>query len=53
MYRVMFDFRNKKINEITSSDLKANFMACLILNKRNEKNFYYLVSVSNSQIDKL
>ncbi len=53
IYRVMFDFKFKKINEITSYDLIANTLSYFILKKNNDKNLKYIDIVIDKQIDKL
>ncbi len=53
MYRVMFDFKNKNIIEITSYDLIANLLSCLVLKKFNNKDMHYYDLIIFKQIDNL
>ena len=51
--RVIFEFNNKKITEITSFDIIAYFLASLPLNKISNKKIEYIKYIINSKIDKL
>ena len=53
MNRVMFDFRHKNIDEITSYDLIAHTLSIFILDKNNDRNINYLDLIINNQIDSL
>ncbi len=51
--RVLFDFNNKKITQITSFDIIGYLLSCFIIKKINNKNIEYAKFVANNQIDKL
>ena len=51
--RILFDFNIKKIGDITSYDIKAYLLACLIVNKFNRKKIDYIKFIIEHQIDKL
>ena len=51
--RIMFDFNQKQLTEISSYDLKAYLISSLLLNKMNEKKFGYLKFIVENQIDKI
>ena len=53
MDRVLFDFNQKKINEITSFDLLAFLISSFLLKRINQKKIGYLKFIIDSQIDKL
>ena len=53
MNRVMFDFRHKNIDEITSYDLIAYTLSIFVLDKNNDRNINYLDLIINNQIDSL
>ena len=51
--RVLFDFNNKKITQITSFDITGYLLSCFIIKKINNKNIGYAKFVADNQIDKL
>ncbi len=51
--RILFDFNNKKITDITSFDLIAYLISSIMLNKINKKKIDYLKYIIDHQIDKL
>ncbi len=51
--RILFDFNSKKVSELTSFDLIAYLLSCLILKKTNEKSIEYIKFIVDNQIDKL
>ncbi len=51
--RVIFDFNNKKINQLTSFDFIAYLLSCLITKKINEHKINYIKFIVEKQIDKL
>ena len=51
--RVLFDFNNKKITQITSFDIIGYLLSCFIIKKINNKNIEYAKFVADNQIDKL
>ena len=53
MQRVLFDFKVKKVNEITSFDIIAYLLSSLIINKINNRKIDYIMFVIKSQIDKI
>ena len=53
MHRVIYDFRNKKISNLTSYDIKANLLCCFILNNISKKNIDFINLIILNQIDKL
>ncbi len=53
LQRILFDFNFKKINEITSFDLKAYLLSLLIVNKINHRAINYIKFIVERQIDKI
>ena len=53
VYRVIFDFNNKKVSNITSYDLIGYLLSCLLLKRFSERDLKYLNFIILSQIDKL
>ena len=53
VYRVVFDFNNKKVSSITSYDLIGYLLSCLLLKKLSERDLKYINFIILSQIDKL
>ncbi len=53
LQRILFEFKIKKINEITSYDIKAYLLASLINNKIKKVNLNYIKFIVESHIDKL
>ena len=53
LHRILFEFNLKKINEITSDDLKAYLLSLLIIKKINSGKINYVKFVAESQIDKI
>tara|TARA_B100000989_G_scaffold281842_1_gene246399 strand:- start:3028 stop:4560 length:1533 start_codon:yes stop_codon:yes gene_type:complete len=53
MQRVIFDFKIKKINEVTSFDIVAYTLSNLIQNKFNDRNLDYIKFIVENQIDKI
>ena len=53
MQRVLFDFKVKKVNEITSFDIIAYLLSSLIINKINNRNIDYIMFVIKSHKDKI
>ncbi len=53
LHRILFEFNLKKINEITSDDLKAYLLSLLITKKINSGKINYVKFVAESQIDKI
>ncbi len=51
--RVLFDFNNKKISQITSFDIIGYLLSCYIIKRINSKNIEYSKFIVNNQIDKL
>ncbi len=51
--RVLFDFNNKKINQLTSFDIIAYLLSCFITKKINENKINYIKFIVESQVDKL
>ncbi len=51
--RVMLDFKNKKINQLTSFDIIAYLLSCFITKKINENKIDYIKFIIESQVDKL
>ena len=51
--RVIFSFKNKKIDEITSFDLIASILSYLILGKNTEKYINYINLIISKQLDYL
>ena len=51
--RVLFDFNIKKIDEITSYDIKAYLLASLVSKKYNNRNIHYTKFIIENHIDKL
>ena len=51
--RVLFDFNNKKITQITSFDITGYLLSCFIIKKINNKNIGYAKFIADNQIDKL
>ena len=51
--RILFDFNNKKISEISSFDLIGYLLSSLIISKNNLSKIEYIKYVVDSQIDKL
>jgi len=51
--RVLFDFKVKKISEISSFDILAYIISSLIINKINNRKIDYIKFVVEYQIDKL
>ena len=51
--RVIFSFKNKKIDEITSFDLIASILSYLILGKNTEKYINYINLILSKQLDYL
>ena len=49
----MFDFKNKKINQLTSFDIIAYLLSCFIVKKINEDKIDYIKFIIESQVDKL
>ena len=52
IYRIIFDFKFRPINSISSYDLIAIILSYFILGKDNNKNIYYINLICNDQIDK-
>ncbi len=52
-YRVLYDFKRKNIDDISSYDLIANTLSNLILNKNLNNYIPFIEMVINSQTDKL
>ncbi len=53
LQRILFDFNSKKINEITSYDIKAYLLSSLIINKLNDKKINYIKFIIEKKIDRL
>ncbi len=53
MLRVIYDFNNKKIGEITSYDLKAFTLSSLVLKKFRKKNLSFINLIILNQVDNL
>ena len=53
MMRILFEFKYKKFNQISSYELKAYVLSLFILKKDNIKNLYFYEKIINSQIDRL
>ena len=51
MHRVIFDFKRKRIDQISSYDLIASTLSLLILKKNYEKYISYINQVIDKQID--
>ncbi len=51
--RILFDFKYKKLTEMTSYDLLAYLLSCSILKKINRKKIEYIKFIVDNQIDKL
>ncbi len=51
--RVLFDFNNKKITQITSFDIIGYLLSCFITKRINIKNIEYAKFISVNQVDKL
>ena len=51
--RILFDFNQNKISEISSFDLKAYLLSSIIINKVNSKKINYIKFVADKQIDKI
>ena len=51
--RILFDFNNKKISEITSFDLIGYLLSLLITSKNSLSKIDYIKYVVNNQLDKL
>ncbi len=51
--RVLFEFNFKKISEVSSYDIVANFLSSLIINKLNNRKVDYIKFIVNYQIDKI
>ena len=53
MHRLMFDFKYKKVSEITAFDLIANTLSKFLLSKNSDKDIDYLNHIIDNQIDVL
>ena len=53
LQRVLFDFNQKKISEISSYDIIAYLLSSLIINKFNNRKVAYIKFVVENQIDKI
>ncbi len=53
MHRVIFDFNQKKIGEISSYDMLAFLLSSFLLKKINQKKIEYIKFIINNQIDRL
>ncbi len=51
MYRVIFDFKNKNIGELTSYDFIAYLLSFFILENKNNHDLNHLISIIDYQID--
>ena len=51
--RVIFDFKNKKVSELSSFDLVAYLLSSLIINKINDKKISFIKFIIDAQIDNL
>ena len=51
--RVLFDFNNKKITQITSFDIVGYLLSCFITERINNKNIEYAKFICVNQVDKL
>ena len=51
--RVLFDFNNKKITQITSFDIIGYLLSCYIIKRINRKDIEYSNFIVQNQIDKL
>ncbi len=53
MHRVIFDFKYKNINKISSYDLIANTLSYFILNKNSDNIINYVYLVTDNHLDNL
>ena len=51
--RVLFDFKTKKLSEITSFDIISYLLSYFIIKKINNKKIEYIKFIVDNQIDKL
>ena len=51
--RVLFDFNNKKITQITSFDIIGYLLSCFIVKSIHNKHIEYAKFIADNQIDKL
>tara|TARA_B100001057_G_scaffold490983_1_gene580300 strand:- start:8481 stop:10013 length:1533 start_codon:yes stop_codon:yes gene_type:complete len=53
MHRVIYDFKNKDLNEISSYDIIASTLSNLILKKNFNNHISYIEMIVDKQVDKL
>tara|TARA_Y100001936_G_C15997155_1_gene625748 strand:- start:196 stop:1320 length:1125 start_codon:yes stop_codon:yes gene_type:complete len=53
MYRIIYDFKNKNIGEITSYDILANVICLFLLKRFRDKNINFIEKIIERQIDTL
>ncbi len=53
LQRILFEFKLKKVSEISSFDLIAYLISLLIVNKNNKRRIHYIKFIAEGQIDKI